>query len=226
MALTTCVPGTELGVNDLLFVATPSQLVEGMRQFVIDVRAVDAHVTVVIGQLTQTWFTNQGAPVVEQYNQMLSALAASLDQPDARVIAAARPADYTVGADTYDGSHPDASGEIKIAHQFASVLSTLALPDRPAPTTYGGAATLSAAPRFGAARLTFTTPPGATRQAIWKRNVTRNGRWRLVGYVDASVHRYRVPSLRHHHRYAFRLRAYQGNLASTTFSNRVRVRIL
>jgi lysophospholipase L1-like esterase len=212
----------ELGVNNLTWLAeTPQAVIDLMSQFVSDVRSVDPNATVILGELTQTWFAN-----VPEYNALLDTLAASLDQPDARVIVATRPADYVQGVDTYDPAHPTAAGEVKIAAQFADALAGLSLPNKPplpAPA-YSGAAHLVAAARRHAARLTFTTPAGATRQAVWKRDVTRHGHWRLVAYVPASTHRYRATSLRRHHRYTFELRAYHGSLMSTAYSNRAVLR--
>jgi lysophospholipase L1-like esterase len=221
----------ELGINDLVWVATPADLIDRMRDFVGEVRAVSPNATVVIGELTQTWWTNSsGEAVVADYNAMLPDLAASLDQPAARVIIAPRPDDYVQDVDSVGPAHPSPSGEVKIARQFSTVLDTLPLPTTPtppppAPPTYAGAAVVKAAARHRSVRLTFTTPEDATRQAIWKRDRTNAGRWRLVAYVGPDVHRYRVGSLRHHHRYAFRLRAYRGPIGSTVYSNRVRLRI-
>jgi lysophospholipase L1-like esterase len=217
----------DLGINDLTYTSSPTQLIDAMQQFVADVRSVNPAATVILGQLTQTWHLNgSGEPVVEEYNTMLDTLVAGLDQPGARVIAARRPADYVEYVDTYDPAHPNSAGEVKLAKQFSDVLLGLGLPTDPAPVTYSGRAQLAgAAARHRSARLRFTTPAGATKQAVWKRDVTAGAHWRLVAQVGPSTHRYRVTGLRHHHRYAFRLRAYQGALRSTVYSNRVRVRI-
>jgi hypothetical protein len=214
----------DLGINNLIFAgATPDEVIALVEGFVADVRAANADATVVLGQLTQTWAL--GGTEVDAYNALLSDLASTLDQPDARVLVAPVPADYSI-ADTYDGSHPNAAGEIKIAKQFADVLATLPLPDKPAPAAprYAGAATVSAHPRLRAVRLDFSVPAGATKQAIWRRNVTRDGRWRLVAYVGPRADHYRVGSLRPRHRYAFKLRAYRGAEVSTRYSETVRAR--
>lgn len=222
----------DLGFNDLVWAAeSPEQVIDRQRQFVTDVRAADPGVTVILGQLSQTWKKNRsGDPIVNEYNDLLVDLATSLDQPRARVIAAVRPNEYVEGVDTYDPAHPTASGEIKLAQQFADVLATLPLADRPpapptAPATYSGAAVVSVVALRRAARLTFTTPLGATRQSVWKRDVSADGRWRLVTSVPAEAHRLRVDGLRGHHTYAFRVRSISGRLTSTTYSNRVRVRV-
>lgn len=211
----------DLGVNNLLLGADPADTIGRVENFVADVRAVRPGASVVLGQLTQHWFDG-----VDAFNAMLVDVAADLDRPDARVLVAPAPSDYTQATDTYDGSHPSALGEVKIAAQFASVLATLPLPTEPvAPEpAYTGSARLAAHPRFRAVRLDFTAPRDATRQAIWRRDLTARGRWRLVAYVDASRDHYRVDPLRRHHRYAFRLRAYRGSAASTVYSDVVRAR--
>jgi hypothetical protein len=206
----------DLGINNLRFGATPDEVIALATSFVADVRAANPHATVIFGQLTQRWFSD----TVDVYNMKLLQMAAGLDQSDARVLVAPVPGDYTI-ADTYDGSHPSAQGEIKIARQFADVLAALPLPDAPA---YSGAAHLSAVGRFRAVRLHFTVPAGASRQAIWRRDLTVHGRWRLVAYVGPGRHGYRVQPLRRGHRYAFRLRAFHGSTAAATYSNLARAR--
>ena len=219
----------ELGVNNLIYGATADQLITLTAGFVADVRAMNPHASVVLGQLTQTWFPS--AVRVAPYNAALVDLAASLDQPDARVVVAYRPADYTE-ADTYDNSHPNAQGEIKLAQQYADALARLSLPDKPPPPpppapptpAYAGAAHLAATSRVHGVRLDFTVPAGATRQAVWRRDRTAHGRWVLVGSAGPDRHRYRVGALRSGHRYAFRIRAYQGSTPSSVFSNVARAR--
>lgn len=220
----------ELGINDLAYTATPTQLIAKMRQFVADVRSVDPQVGIVLGQLTQVWHLDgSGQPVVEQYNDLLAQLASDLDAPGAPVVVALKPADYVEYVDTYDPAHPSPSGETKLAQQYFDAL--MKVPPRPAPPPppvagrYTGAGSVAAIARRGAVRLRFSTPTGATRQAVWKRDLSAAGRWRLVGWVSPSVSSLRVSPLRHHHRYAFRLRAYRDTVASDVFSNRVRVRV-
>jgi hypothetical protein len=218
----------ELGVNNLLYGDTPAATIDLAKNFVADVRAQAPHATVIFGQLTQRWFTG-----VDEYNGLLVDMAAALDQPGARVLVALAPGDYTT-ADTYDTSHPNAAGEIKIADQFAGALALVPLPSVPAPvapqppavtTQYAGVARLGALARRHVARLSFTTPVGATRQVIWMRDRTTGGHWRTVASVPASKHRHRVEHLRRGHRYAFRLRAYQDTSPSLAFSNVARVRV-
>jgi len=213
----------DLGLNNLTFgAASPAQVIALVEGFVTDVREVRPSASIVLGQLTQQWVPG-GA--VGTYNAMLLDLADELDRPDARVVVATVPTDYTELGDTYDHSHPNAEGEAKIAAQFADALATLPLPDKPVPRpTYAGAAALSARPRVGSARLDFTVPTGATKQVIWKRDLTRGGRWRTAAVVGPGADHHRVTHLRRHHRYAFKLLAYEGTTASSAFSNVARAR--
>jgi hypothetical protein len=213
------------GYNDLTFWSqTPQQLIGLMTQFVADVRAARPTASIVLGQLPQHWATG-----VSDYNALLLDLAASLDTPESRVLAAPAPTDFTEYVDTYDPAHPTALGEMKIAREYAAALAELSLPAVVAPPApappYAGAARLTAAVRRHVARLVFTTPPGATRQVLWMRDRTSGGRWRAVASLPSTTHRHRVQRLRPGHRYAFRLRAYRDATASQVFSNVARVRV-
>jgi len=213
------------GYNDLtVFKLTPQQLIDLMAQFVADVRAARPTAAIVIGQLPQRW-----AAGVDEYNALLVDLAAALDTPTSRVLAAPAPQDFTEYVDTYDPAHPSATGELKIAEEFAGALALLPLPTLPAPpvpdTAYAGAGRLSVTARPHSALLGLTAPAGATSQVVWARDLTARGRWHPVARVPASAHHHRVRALHRHHRYAFRVRAYQGDRASTVFSRVVRVRL-
>ena len=117
------------GYNDLTFwKLAPGELVDLMARFVADVRAVRPAVDIVIGQLPQMW-----APGAVEYNALLVDLATGLDTPESRVVVAPAPDDFSAAVDTYDGAHPTAAGEVKIAHQYAAALAVLDLPTDPAP---------------------------------------------------------------------------------------------
>ena len=55
----------DLGVNNLLYGASPDQVIALAAAFVADVRAVRPHATVVFGQLTQRWF--DGVPTTRSW---------------------------------------------------------------------------------------------------------------------------------------------------------------
>jgi len=112
------------GYNDLAVLAeAPTELVRWMDAFVAEVRSVDRRTDLVLGQLPQTWRSD-----VRLYNALLLDLADAVDLPSSRVVVARAPDDFTAAEDTYDGTHPSSSGEVKIAWQFAAALAELPLP--------------------------------------------------------------------------------------------------
>jgi len=111
------------GYNDLAVLAeSPAELARRMGAFVAAVRSVDRRTDIVLGQLPHTWRSD-----VRLYNARLLDLADALDLPSSRVVVARAPDDFTADKDTYDGTHPSASGEVKIARQFAAALAELPL---------------------------------------------------------------------------------------------------
>jgi len=86
---------------------------------------MDGGVDIVLGQLPHTWRTD-----VRLYNAMLLDLGGMADAPGSRVVVASAPRDFTADEDTYDGTHPSASGEVKIARQFATALAALPISRR------------------------------------------------------------------------------------------------
>jgi lysophospholipase L1-like esterase len=59
---------------------------------------------------------------VARFNELLAKTAADLDEPGSPVLLASPPPSYDVATDTYDGTHPNASGEHKIAAAFAEAM--------------------------------------------------------------------------------------------------------
>ena len=62
------------------------------------------------------------ATEVARFNELLAKAAADLDEPRSPSSWPRPPPSYDVHADTYDGTHPDESGEHKIAAAFAEAM--------------------------------------------------------------------------------------------------------
>lgn len=62
------------------------------------------------------------AAEVTRFNELLAKAAADLSTDASPILLGARPSSYEIHHDTYDGTHPNASGEHRIAGEFASVL--------------------------------------------------------------------------------------------------------
>jgi lysophospholipase L1-like esterase len=117
----------ELGVNDLRRDATPAEVEASMRATVEELRDAVPGVDVVVVHVPVIT-----VPGAAELNRRFDDLAGELDSDDERVLVA--PADEgfvpdpaAEGADSYDGLHPSASGERKIASSVAGALVQLGI---------------------------------------------------------------------------------------------------
>lgn len=62
------------------------------------------------------------AAEVGRFNELLAKAVADLDEPRSPLLLASPPLSYDINLDTYDGTHPNASGEHKIAEAFAEAM--------------------------------------------------------------------------------------------------------
>ncbi|UAL28317.1 hypothetical protein K8W59_10460 [Nocardioides rotundus] len=107
-----------LGTNDLLRDGrSPAQVARSAETLVANARSVDARVDVVLVHIPGR------TRDAEDLNARLDALADRLDRPDSRVVTGTVPGGYLTDEDLYDGLHPDASGERKIARGVARALA-------------------------------------------------------------------------------------------------------
>lgn len=114
----------ELGVNDLLSQhETPAAVAASMGDTIEQLRQAAPGVDVVLVHVPAT--SIDGVP---ELNARYDALALSLDSPEERVVVAEADTGFVsdpaaAGTDSYDGLHPNAAGEEKIADAVASALS-------------------------------------------------------------------------------------------------------
>lgn len=109
------------GTNDLRNGATPAQLVDRWRTYVARARAVRPDVKIVLGEVYSVH-----APHRDVSNALLRALAADLDTETSPVVVAHLDApDFSASRDTYGGTHPTPTGEIRIAALVTQALHEL-----------------------------------------------------------------------------------------------------
>lgn len=215
-----------LGVNDLLWSDDPASVAVGrVRSIVEQARASHPGVAVVLGEATQSWFTD-----VPDFNEGLHGLAEELTTPASPVTVAPVATAYSASEDTWDGSHPNARGEVRIAAGVADALAGVGVGgpvprplDLPAvgPVT---AATLAVAGGDGRATLSWVGPDGATSHRLWRRDLAVSAAWSLDSSGlprDGS----RELVLANGHHYEFRLQPVKGDDLPTSevYSNTVAV---
>jgi lysophospholipase L1-like esterase len=199
-----------LGTNDLLvYQPTPATMRQHVDSFVAAARSANPGLTVVLCEITQTWF--EGAPA---YNQVLAEAAADLDEPGSRVLLADTDAGFTTD-DTWDGSHPTAGGEAEIAAAVADALAGVGIgtaPVRPLPEVAPVPWTPPVAQASGTtlgAHVEWTPAPGATRHDVWLRDVTAGTGWERIG-EDVEGHSFDVAGLPAWHEVQLSVRPWKG----------------
>lgn len=202
-----------LGVNDLLWSSDPPEVAAAsVRSTVLAARSADPGVHVVLAEATQHWFS--GVPA---FNAALGGVASELSTVDAPVVVARTADGYDAERDTWDNSHPNARGEVRIAAAVADALADLdvggpaARPLDLPPVGSRQAPTAAVTAADEAVRLTWTGPPGATRHLLWSRDVTTDGAWSLRRSDLAASGATTVGGLRNGHTYAFRIQPAKGD---------------
>ncbi|MFI6657395.1 GDSL-type esterase/lipase family protein [Streptomyces sp. NPDC050523] len=114
-----------LGLIDLGFYTDADQTADNARRFVAEARAAGPHVRIVVLPVIPNVRAAADAPFAAQvarFNELLAKALADLDEPRSPLLLASPPPSYDINLDTYDGTHPNASGEHKIAAAFADAM--------------------------------------------------------------------------------------------------------
>ncbi|WP_106317958.1 fibronectin type III domain-containing protein [Actinoplanes italicus] len=178
-----------LGINDIGFFArTPAQVEADLRGFIANARAAKPDVRFVLGKLLPTTRAADDpafAATVADYNARLVAAAGVLTTTQSSIVVADTAAGFVAADHTWDGTHPNARGELRIAAAFADALSAgfgVGTPyPRPLPVVPIGpqqppVATVAATGE-GTADLAWTPSLGATQYWIWVKDTTVNTEW-------------------------------------------------
>ncbi|MEV5428427.1 SGNH/GDSL hydrolase family protein [Streptomyces sp. NPDC052701] len=114
-----------LGLIDLGFYTDAEQTAENVRLFLAGARAGNARVRIVLLPVIpniRAASEPSFAAEVDRFNELLAKTAADLDEPGSPLLLASPPPSYDIHTDTYDGTHPNAGGERKIAAAFADAM--------------------------------------------------------------------------------------------------------
>ncbi|MFI9762629.1 SGNH/GDSL hydrolase family protein [Streptomyces sp. NPDC051963] len=114
-----------LGLIDLGFYTNAEQTAENVHRFVAEARAARPRVRMAILPVIPNVRAETDAPFaaeVARFNELLAKAVADLDEPRSPLLLASPPSSYDINLDTYDGTHPNASGEHKIAEAFADAM--------------------------------------------------------------------------------------------------------
>jgi hypothetical protein len=114
-----------LGLIDLGFYTNAEQTAQNVSRFVAEARSANSLVRVAVLPVIPNVRAADDAPFAAQvtrFNELLAKTVADLDEPRSPLLLASPPPSYDIHLDTYDGTHPNASGEHKIAAAFADAM--------------------------------------------------------------------------------------------------------
>ncbi len=102
-----------LGTNDMFQGQSRSSTINELRQIIYNVRAANSRVKIVLAQLIPS-DRNNGS--ISALNGDIAGLAAEMNTYASPVLLVNQNAGFSVGADTYDGIHPNDSGDQKMSN--------------------------------------------------------------------------------------------------------------
>ncbi|MER6623119.1 SGNH/GDSL hydrolase family protein [Streptomyces sp. NPDC000931] len=114
-----------LGLIDLGFYTNAEQTAENVRAFIAGARTANPRVRVAVMPVIRNIRVEADAAFAEQvahFNELLAKTVADLDEADSPLLLVPPPASYDFHVDTYDGTHPNESGEHRIAGAFAEAM--------------------------------------------------------------------------------------------------------
>ncbi|MEU6243014.1 GDSL-type esterase/lipase family protein [Streptomyces sp. NPDC047024] len=114
-----------LGLIDLGFYTNAEQTADNVRAFIEAARAARPRVRMVLLPVIPNVRAAEDAPFADQvalFNTLLAKTVADLDEPRSPLLLASAPSGWDIHTDTYDGTHPNASGEHRVAGAFAGAM--------------------------------------------------------------------------------------------------------
>ncbi|NEC89004.1 GDSL-type esterase/lipase family protein [Streptomyces sp. SID12501] len=114
-----------LGLIDLGFYTDAEQTADNARLFVAEARRSNPRIAIALLPVIPNVRAETDPPFAAQvtrFNELLAKTAADLDEPRSPLLLTSTPPSYDIHHDTYDGTHPNANGEHKIAGAFADSL--------------------------------------------------------------------------------------------------------
>lgn len=120
-----------LGANDLAYLTSPSQTIAALRTYINRARAAHPGIDVVVGEVVNRWdpwsrtytLTSESA----QYATLLASLASGMNSTNERVVVAQTRSGWDAAQRTYDGTHPNPTGEALMAQHLSNALARLGI---------------------------------------------------------------------------------------------------
>ena len=175
-----------LGLDDIYWYGlSQPQMAANLTEFIAAARDARPRIHIVFGLIPPDihWQTSpQFAASVASYNHTIAATASQLSTTRSPIAVANDGAGINVAADLWDGTHPNANGEIKIAAAFADVLAgrfhlgaayPAPFPVLPTGPLTRASLTITPSRTAGEAKLSWTLVPGANGYRVFQKDTTK-----------------------------------------------------
>ncbi|MFF8032570.1 MULTISPECIES: GDSL-type esterase/lipase family protein [unclassified Streptomyces] len=114
-----------LGLIDLGFYTNAEQTADNVRAFVAGARSANPRIRMAVLPVIPNIRVEADPAFAEQvahFNELLAKTTVDLDEAGSSLLLVPPPPSYDLRTDTYDGTHPNASGEHKVAAAFAEAM--------------------------------------------------------------------------------------------------------
>jgi len=180
---------------------TVDELLVNAKKYIDEVRAARPDATIVMANLAYADIPNGSAQnkllvsEAPDYNSRLAAKVPTWSTAQSKVVLAnvANPSYWRGYADTYDGAHPNAQGEVDLAAGMADAFAQLGIGQAatlPLPVVPLGPRTVPTLTGRGGLRsvtLSWKLVPGETRMLIYCREPSVSATWNRLPDVDRTV---------------------------------------
>jgi hypothetical protein len=183
-----------LGLNDIAWLGrTPAQVVSDLDAYVAAARTVSPGIDIVLGEALKPYDPWSGTvrfePQINELNRLIGLTPGRLDTTGSRVVVGPTASGWNANGHTWDGTHPNPTGETLIAQRISQGLARIGVgtssPDTYAATPWsvrGPAVTATPAPQR--ADLSWNrTSTGATGMFVEQRLVWPGQAWQRLPYV-------------------------------------------
>jgi lysophospholipase L1-like esterase len=115
----------DLGANDVIQGVPIPTIIDQLKQIIDHLRAANPNVKVLVAEPTP--YIGSNSRQMSKLKGAIGNMAKHESQPGSKVKAVNLFGGFSVGSDTFDGMHPNDSGEKKIANRFFSALKSMAI---------------------------------------------------------------------------------------------------
>ena len=113
-----------LGTNDLIQKQSVQSTLDDISNIIDRLRDYNSNIAILLAKVTPS-VTKRGGEAIAAFNRLVPDLAQSKNRSGSPVILVDQESGFNVKSNTYDGLHPNASGEIKMANRWFAALDEL-----------------------------------------------------------------------------------------------------